>query len=88
MTETTFHWIAWGHIAVIALGMAAMLVLTARGKPQMTETHTDEIYHGNWWSTWHRPFESQILIPITGVCIFLTILSIVALSVWMSISPR
>ena len=86
MTETTFHWIAWAHIAVIALAMAAMLVLTCRGKPEPTETHTDNIYHGNGCETWHRPFESRVLMAIALGTILLTILSIVALSVWTNIS--
>ena len=83
MTETTVSWIAWTHIGLIILGTVIMAVLTARGKPQMTETHTDEIYHGNWWSTWHRPFESRVLMPTTGVCIFLTIISMSAFIAWL-----
>ena len=44
---------AWIGMALAPLGTGARMMSRSSGTE--TSRHTLEIYHGNWWATWHHP---------------------------------
>ena len=46
-------------LAACFITLLAQMAVFSQGKPERTQTHTVEQYHGNWWSTWHTPRQDR-----------------------------
>lgn len=74
-------------LALFTLGCAALaflcyiVVALGCGSDEPDSTHTEEIYHGNWWSTWYTPVQMKLI----DTSIILTIVFFVASIVLMLI---
>ena len=72
-------------IALLVLCISAMTtyaIISSRGEPARTPTHTVEQYHGNWWSTWHTPRQDRWMTMLgaatLGTAVALVITAVVA----------
>ena len=50
--------------ALCASTLTAQVMILSKGKPKRTPTHTVEVYHGNWWATWHTPRQDRWLMRL------------------------
>ena len=66
-------WIAAGPLIILLayLGMSALFMV--RGSSRRTDLHTEEVYHGNWWSTWHRPRDIWVQTAAGGIAMAATV---------------
>ena len=46
-----------------------------------TATHSIEVYHGNWWATWHTPSQIRLMVgSMIATVVFLIAAIITALA--------
>ena len=66
---------------VCALVSYAMYFVAYKGcKSSETKTHTVEVYHGNWWATWHTPGKVRLMTgSAIATMLFLTASAVSAL---------
>ena len=58
MVATVF---VFSFIGLAFVFMGIHLAIIANGKDCETSTHVVEVYHGNWWATWHTSFQIKMI---------------------------
>ena len=72
-------------IAVMLTSLGFMLYLIGRSTNNPNATHTEEIYHGNWWATYHTPRDTMYYNMATAA-LAATILVICLLGIYVALS--
>ena len=71
-------WLAAAWLAIIAAPVATSVWMMSRSSSTKTSRHTREVYHGNWWPTWHRPGDLWVYAASCAVAVLATILGTAA----------
>ena len=74
-------WLAVSCVVGAVLCLVGFIAVVESGRGVADDTHTVEIYHGNWWTTWHTPGQIRFQTGcIIGSVLFLAGTAVACLS--------